>query len=138
MNDKEYENWEEQVKRAKLHNEDLLVKFEDYLFEKKLRIKTIDRHLLNIDYYANYYLLSNEIILVEDGALKISKFLGEYFIYKASWSNQYTIKQNIASLKKFYGLLVDLGVVSKEVFDQMVKIIKEEKSEWLAYRREEF
>ena len=102
MNDKEYEEWEQQVEKTKKHNNKLLAEFEKYLKKKSLKSKTIKNHIDNIKFYVNDFLLRYEIIPAEKGALRIGSFLGDFFIRKASWASKYTIQENIASFKKFY------------------------------------
>jgi len=74
---------------------------------------------------------SEEIIPTEKGALEIGNFLGDFFIRKASWANEYTIKENITSIKKFYTFLNESGQVSNTELLEMNEIIKLEKSNWI-------
>ena len=48
------------------------------------------------------------------------------------WANKSAIKENAASLKKFYQYLYEDGKVSKETFSAMKESIKENMPEWLA------
>jgi len=131
MNDKEYKDWEIQVEKAEKHNQKILIEFEKWLKKKSLKANTIQNHIDNIDFYANDFLLSYDIIPVEEGALEIGDFLGDFFIRKASWASKYTIQENIASLKKFYTFLNEIGKISKVELNEMKKLIKDEKSGWL-------
>jgi len=131
MNDKEYKKWEKQVAEAKKSNKELLVGFEKWLKEKSLKPNTISNHVGNIDFYADAFLLRYDVILAENGALEIGMFLGDYFIRKVMWASKYTIQENIASLKKFYTFLNEIGKTSDNDLKAMKQLIKEEKSEWL-------
>lgn len=131
MNDKEYKDWEKKVEEAQMHNNELIGEFEKYLKTKSLKPKTIRNHIFNIEFYANNFLLRYEIIPVEKGFLEIGNFLGDYFIRKASWSSKYTIQENVASFKKFYTFLNEIGKVSKTELDEMKELIKDEKSDWI-------
>ncbi len=124
-------SWEEQIDEVESSNHKIIAEFENWLFKKHLTKETIQKHLNNIDFYANGYLTRYEIIPVEDGALDIGSFLGDYFIRKASWSSKYTIKENISSFKKFYTFLHEIKKISKDDLDGMKEIIKEEKDEWI-------
>ena len=131
MNDKEYKEWERQIEKAKKHNNKLLIEFEKYLKTKSLKSNTIKNHIDNVEFYANDFLLRYEIILVENGILEIGSFLGDFFIRKASWASKYTIQENIASFKKFYIFLNEIGKVSKNELNEMKELIKDEKSDWI-------
>ncbi len=45
-------------------------------------------------------LVRHDVTPVEDGALNISPFLGDYFIRKAMWASKEAIKEYIASFTK--------------------------------------
>jgi len=131
MNDKQYKEWEIQVEEAKRYNNELLSEFEKYLKTKSLKSKTINNHTFNVEFYANDFLLRDEIIPVDKGISHIGIFLGYFFIRKASWASKYTIQENIASFKKFYTYLNSIGKVSRIELNEMKEIIKEEKSDWI-------
>ena len=131
MNDKEYRDWERQVEKVKINNNKLLVKFSNYLQSKSLKSKTIKNHINNMEFYGNDFLLRYEIIPIEKGALEIGSFLGDYFIRKVCWASKYTIQENIASFKKFYTFLNEIGKISKTELDEMKAIIKDEKLDWI-------
>ena len=59
-------------------------------------------------------------------------FLGDWFIKKAMWANKSAIKENAASLKKFYHYLYEDNKVSKEDIDALKETIQENMTEWLA------
>ncbi len=131
MNDKEYRDWERQVEKVKINNNKLLVEFSNYLQSKSLKSKTIKNHINNMEFYGNDFLLRYEIIPIEKGALEIGSFLGDYFIRKVCWASKYTIQENIASFKKFYTFLNEIGKISKTELDEMKAIIKDEKLDWI-------
>ncbi|MCD6380059.1 recombinase [bacterium] len=131
MNDKEYKEWERLIEEAKTHNNKLLIEFEKHLITKSFKSNTIKNHIDNIEFYANDFLLRYEIIPVEKGILQIGSFLGDFFIRKASWASKYTIQENIASFKKFYSFLNEIGKVSKIELAEMNELIKDEKPDWI-------
>ncbi len=131
MNDKEYKEWERQTEETKSHNNKLLIDFENHLKTKSLKLKTIKNHIGNVEFYANDFLLRYEIIPVEKGILEIGSYLGDFFIRKTSWASKYTIQENIASFKKFYSFLNEIGMVSKDELSEMKELIKYEKSDWI-------
>ena len=102
------------------------------LRERALAAKTISKHIDNIDFYINEYLLYEDAVEPQEGTYSVSMFLGYWFIKKAMWASAASIKSNAASLKKFYAFLHERGLVSKDDLDSLKETIKEEMPEWLA------
>ena len=71
MNDKTYKEYELECDKARENNSKLLVEFERHLISNSLSSKTIKRHVSDIEFYANSYLLRYEVIHVEKGSLQI-------------------------------------------------------------------
>lgn len=130
MKDTEYKAWEKEEAKAKEHNNLLIEEFKKYLLDKSLRPKTIKKHVDNVNFFVNVFLLRSEIIPVEEGTMYIGSFLGDFFIRKATWSSKNSIKENISSFKKFYSFLNDKGLVSNEDLAHMQDLIKTEKEDW--------
>ena len=130
MTDKEYKAWEKEVATVEKHNNMLIEEFKNQLIEQSFTAKTINNHVGNVSFYANDFLLCYDVIPVEEGALEIGSFLGDFFIRKATWSSKAAIKENIASFKKFYSFLNKKGLTSDVEFAQMKDLIKEEKEDW--------
>jgi len=128
----DYEKYEEECKRIRKENKKLISGFEMWLSAEGLSQKTIDKHTSNVDFYINEFLLYEDAIEAKDGAGEIGMFLGYWFIKKAMWANKSAIKENAASLKKFYQYLYEDGKVSEEAFSAMKESIKEDMPEWLA------
>ena len=55
-----------------------------------------------------------------------------WFVRKAMWASQASIKSNAASLKKFYVFLFEKGLIKKEDLNELEETIKDEMPEWLA------
>ena len=126
----DYEEYEKLSEKEIERNEQFLEMFQKHLESKGLTKKTINRHMFNVDYYINTYLMREDIIPMEQGPDHISMFLGYYFIRKCMWSTPGSIKTYAASLKKFYGLMAEKGFISKKDYDLMLLIIKEEMDVW--------
>ncbi|PIQ94289.1 MAG: recombinase [Nitrospirae bacterium CG_4_10_14_0_8_um_filter_41_23] len=127
-----YEQYEKECKRIRKDNEEILADFEKWLSDKKLSKKTIKNHYSNVDFYINDFLLYEDAIEAAGGTRKIGMFLGYWFIRKAMWANKAAIKENAASLKKFYQFMLEGGKITKESFEDLKETIKEEMPEWLA------
>ncbi|AOF49212.1 putative uncharacterized protein [Tetragenococcus halophilus subsp. halophilus] len=130
---------EANVEEIKKQNKQLLDEFEQELIDKKLSAKTIYKHVNNIDFYINTFLLYDEFVEAKKGTLFIGEFLGYWFIKKAMWSSVKQINENATSLKKFYTFLYKRGDIRKETLDSLKERIKLEKPQWhVEMRRYDF
>ena len=127
----DYAQYELDCERIKETNETLLADFENWLEKSNLSDKTINKHVENVDFYINEFLLYEDAIEAQDGVGSLDMYLGYWFIKKAMWASRAAIKSNAASLKKFYTFLYERGMVSKEDLDDLKETIKIEMPEWL-------
>lgn len=130
MND--YEKYENECKKIRKANKQLLNKFELSLKSSGLSENTTNNHVSNIDFYVNEYLLYEDATEARDGVEAVGMFLGYWFIKKAMWASQSSIKGNATSLKKFYSFLYGKGLIEKDDLDDLKEAIKEGMPEWLA------
>lgn len=128
----DYEKYENACKKIRKFNKKLLGEFELSLKSSGLSQNTINNHVSNIDFYVNEYLLYEDAIEAKDGVDAIDMFLGYWFIKKAMWASQSSIKGNATSLKKFYTFLYEKGLIEKEDLNNLKETIKEGMPEWLA------
>ena len=102
-------------------NEKYLNGFEKWLNKNGLTNKTIKKHLSNTDLFINDYLNYYDIVKAEDGLEEVYTFLDGWFIEKCMWSSRNSLKETIASLKKFYQYMSENNYVDvndyKETFD---------------------
>jgi len=136
-------SFEELKEETITKNITILEQFEKYLQEQGLSDKTVNKHLSNLDFYANDYLINycseefedNKFFVptIIDGVFFscIDDFLGDFFIRKCMWSSENTIKENITSFRKFYTFLEKEGKIDKEDLDELKELIKEQKDEWI-------
>lgn len=127
----EYEEFVKECEKIKTQNAKFLAEFENILKEKQLSPKTIKKHIQNIDFFINEFLIYYEPIPAVEGHLYIDGFLGDWFIYKASWASKTSIKENAASIKKFYIFLESKKLISKKDLTELKLEIKELLPEWL-------
>lgn len=125
-----YEEYEQQCKRERESNEGYLKEFENDMNESGLSVNTIARHLSNIDFYINEYLLREEPLEMREGCYRVDDFLGYFFIRKCMWSTPGTIKSTAASLKKFYKYMVSKGNIQKDEYQEFCDTIKENMDIW--------
>ncbi len=131
MTNEEFKIWEAQVEAVKQTNNLLLEEFSLRLSADKLSPKTITSHTENMRFFINYFLVYYEIIMPQDGCAHISMFLGDFFLRKALWASPSSVKNYIASFKKFYSFMVETGRTQKSEFEMMKLTIKEEQEEWI-------
>ena len=133
-NDFDYEAYEKACERRKKENEAYLIEFEQWLQASGLKDKTIQKHISNVDFYLNVYLLREDAYGMEEGcrAARIDNFLGYFFIRKCMWSTPASIKQNAASFKKFYKCMLERGHISRGDYDELLVAIKEGTPIWTA------
>ncbi|PKM49201.1 MAG: recombinase [Firmicutes bacterium HGW-Firmicutes-7] len=125
-----YEEYEQQCKSERESNEEYLKEFESDMNEDGLSANTISRHLSNIDFYINEYLLREEPLGMREGCYRVDDFLGYFFIRKCMWSTPGTIKSTAASLKKFYKYMVSKGNIQKDEYQELCDTIKENMDVW--------
>ena len=128
----DYEKYEQDCKKIRKTNERLLNEFEIWLKSTGLSENTINKHLSNIDFYIDEYLLYEDAIEAKDGVGSVDMFLGYWFIKKALWASQSSIKGNATSLKKFYTFMNEKDLIDKEDLIELKQTIKKEMPEWLA------
>ncbi|XJS10484.1 hypothetical protein ACF3NG_10175 [Aerococcaceae bacterium WGS1372] len=107
--------------------------FQENLKSKKLTEKNIKKHTENIDFYLKEYIPRFEWMeTLGETAQQVDDFLGYFFIRKCTWSSPTTIKENAATFKKFYKLMLDKGRIEKADYDIMKDLISEGLDEWIA------
>jgi len=128
------------VKSIHNRNENLIFNFKGWLKRAGLSEKTINMHVGNITFFLNEYVTyqdindSDDMITLcnaEDGLGLVDDFLGYWFIRKAMWSDEGSIKSNITSIKKFYTFMQSLNLISKDDLKALNQEIKENKNEWI-------
>jgi len=129
--DSDYETYEEKTEEIQKNNDSYLEGFGEHLEAQGLSKKTINRHLKEVNFYINTFLLYYDDIEAKQGCYMIDEFLGNWFIRKVMWSNEASIKSNITSIKKFYKYLLDSAVIDKEDYDELCDTITQNKFVWL-------
>lgn len=133
-----YEEYEEKCKEIQEKNKTYLEEFQEDLLEANLANKTIRKHLNNVNFYINTYLLREDALEMINGSdpYYIDNFLGNIFIRKCMWSSPQTIKETAASIKKFYKSMLKRGHIEKTDYQYLVETIKENKDMWIEYCEE--
>jgi site-specific recombinase XerD len=127
-----YEKFEKDCAAIREQNKVLIQEFEAWLTRQGLAKSTVNNHCTNVDFYINDYLLYDDAVPAKDGSCMINMFLGYWFIKKAMWASAASIKQNAASLKKFYRFMLEKNEITIVDFHELTATIKEGMSEWQA------
>ena len=125
-----YEEYELECRKQIERNEKFLELFERYLVSAGLSQTTIRKHLSNVDFYINTYLLREEPLGMECGCFKIDTFFGYFFIQKCMWSTPGNIKTTAASIKKYYRCMLENRCIEKADYGFLCSEIKEHMEEW--------
>jgi hypothetical protein len=127
-----YEDHERQARAIREENIVLLSEFEAVLKAAGLAQKTIRRHLSNVDFYINDYLLYDGLNHARDGVTSVHGFFDWFFPKKAMWSSPEATRENAASLKKFYRFMLETGRMDVVDYAFLLQAVKEEMPNWLA------
>lgn len=127
----DYEEYERACERIRKDNATYLDAFRADLGNAGLSSKTIERHVENIDFFLNTYMLTYEANPMPEGVGMVGSFLGDWFIRKCMWSTPSSIKQYITSIKKFYKCMLSAGEIDASSYARLIDIIKEEKHYWI-------
>jgi hypothetical protein len=127
-----YEKYEKECAKIRAENGLVLTAFASWLGSKGLSEKVIEKHVENVDFYINEFLLYDDAERAADGIHGVGMFLGYWFIKKAMWASPSAIKNNAASLKKFYAYMCERGDVSSDDVASLRDTIREGMPEWVA------
>jgi len=108
-----YEQYEEQAKQERENNREIIQLFRKWLAETGLKEKTINKHVDNIVFYIDEFLLYEEVIPAKEGITSVNGYFNWFFPRKAMWSSVASTKETVASLKKFYKCLMEAGLVDE-------------------------
>lgn len=132
----DFDEYEQKCDEIRKENQKYIDIFEKALIDDGLTDRTIGRHLMNIDFYINTYLLREELKTMDEGCYNVDMFLGFFFIRKCMWSTPASIKSNITSFKKFYKCMLENGFIKQSDYDALISDIAEGKDEWIQYCEE--
>ncbi len=116
----------------RIESETHMNEFEAWLRATGLKEKTVRRHLDNVGFFLETYLPQMSAQSIEDGCHYVGDFLGYFLIRKCAWSTPATIRQNAASLKKFYRCMLERGQVGQQAYDELLATIEEDMDDWIA------
>ena len=114
-------------------NESLLTLFSEDLKKAGLAEKTIKRHLSNVDFYINEYLIRTDALPMKNGVTMIDDFLGNFFIRKCMWSEPNVLIGRVLFFPSTRIVFTALYVIEFLFFvhpSLMITSIKTERMDW--------
>ena len=125
----DYDVWAEEISKA---NNKIIDEFEQFLKTEKLSKKTINRHINNVDTFANCYLTTYSYCgTIFDGYNNFGDFFGYWLITKYLGISKSFMTSMIATMKKFYTFLFLKGYIDENGCADAFMTLKDEKEEWL-------
>ena len=125
----DYDAWVEEISKA---NNKIIDEFEQFLKTKKLSKKTINRHIDNVDFFANCYLTSYSYCgTIFDGYKDFGDFFGYWLITKYLGISKSYMTAMITTMKKFYTFLFLEDYIDENSCVEALSTLTYDKEEWL-------
>lgn len=129
-----YQEYEAAAEQIRQQNAELLNGFTGWLGRQDISAARIRQHVVNADLYINEFLLYYEAEEAADGTSFVGSFFGYWYIRKVS-STESLLRNQAASLKKFYQFMLEQGFVLPEAVNFLNRTIASEMPRWLATLR---
>lgn len=125
----DYDAWVEEISKA---NNKIIDEFEQFLKTEKLSKKTINRHIGNVDTFANYYLTAYFYCgTIFDGYKNFRDFFGYWLITKYLGISKSFMAAMITTMKKFYTFLFLKDYIDENSCADAFATLTDGKKEWL-------
>jgi site-specific recombinase XerD len=120
------EMYEQQVQAIRQANQPILEGFEHCLRQAGLREETVRAHVDNLRLFEHYLLLYVYSLCRLDEATEgaIYDFLADWFPRKALWASVSSMKVSLATFKKFFQWMREMGLVSPQVVADVLSTLK--------------
>lgn len=127
-----FEGYEKIAEEIMQNNQLVLEGFQHYLKDGLgLSDKVVRRHLGNIQFFINDYLLYYGLHTPTTDFSDTHNFLADFFPRKALWASASEIKNLGSALKKFYTFLSAAGVIDQDQLEEVKEFISEGREEGL-------
>ena len=133
-----YEDYELESKQIQDENSKLLTDFAEWMLGSNLKENTIRKHVQNVDFYVNHFLLYDDCTRAMNGISSLNGFFNWFFPRNAMWSSTASTKETVASLKKFYKYLTEKNIVEVSDYKFLLALIKQDMPEWLEHYKDEY
>lgn len=134
------ETYEQRVQAIQRANQPILDGFENWLKQAGLSEQTIKAHGDNMRFFARYLLLYAYSLRRLDEATEgsVYDFLEDWFPRKALWASVSSMKVYLASFKKFFIWMGEVGLVAPEIVEDVRSTLKDDRNFFLRKVAEEF
>jgi site-specific recombinase XerD len=126
------QTYDARVRAIRASNQPILDDFEAWLEQSGLSEKTVETHVGNIDFFTNYLVYYEPLKKLDEANRDdVRMFLADWFPRKALWASVTSVKSYLASFKKFFRWMGEIGRVSPETVADVLKTLKEDRDEFL-------
>lgn len=134
------QTYEQRVQAIQLANQPILDGFEHALKQSGLSEQTIRNHVDNIRFFSRYLLLYAHSLRRLDEATEgaMYDFLEDWFPRKALWASVSSMKIYLASFKKFFQWMGEIGLVAPAIVEDVLSTLKDDRNLFLSKVAEEF
>ena len=127
------ETYEQRVQAIQLANQPILDGFETWLRQSGLSEPTIKEHVDNMRLFSRYLLLYAYSLRRLDEATEgaVYDFLEDWFPRKALWASVSSMKVYLASFKKFFTWMGEVGLVAPQTVEDVRSTLKDSRTLFL-------
>ncbi len=127
------DTYEQRVHAIQRANQPILDGFERSLKQAGLSEQTIKAHVDNMRFFARYLLLYAYSLRRLDEATEgnVYDFLEDWFPRKALWASVSSMKVYLASFKKFFTWMGEVGLVAPETVEDVRSTLKDSRNLFL-------
>lgn len=129
VTEQEEAEFQQAIKDNESKNFGHIKEFEAWLKDSGLAPKTVDKHCGNVEFFLNWYLMREDIILMEDGMDTVEHFISTY-LAREEYESLSSIKGYLTSVKKFYQCMAERGHVEQQRYAELLDEIKQNKKYW--------
>lgn len=127
----DYEKLEKECMKIREENLAYLDMFEKDLVSSGIRDTTVKRHVSNVRFYLNTFLLHEDALCMRDGTKETDMYFGDFFIRRCAWSTPASIKSAACSLKKFYRCMAEHDLITPDDYQSLCNDIRDLMPVWL-------
>jgi site-specific recombinase XerD len=127
------DTYEQRVQAIQRANQPILDGFERWLKQAGLSEQTIKAHVENMRFFARYLLLYAYSLRRLDEATEgnVYDFLEDWFPRKALWASVSSMKVYLASFKKFFQWMGEVGLVAPQTVEDVRSTLKDSRNFFL-------
>lgn len=125
------DNYEKKSKKIRDENKKLLEEFVIYLKSLGMKKADAEKQRFNAEFFINEFLLYYDAVEAKNGVERINEFFGVWFPKKAMWADRKSIKENVASIRRFYRFLHSKKLFLETGLLRFESIVDENMEEWL-------